>query len=115
MVMAALLASAVVAYSAALDASTTSSAAESAFRIEATTTVTVALDMNTTSRGLPLLGLGNEMAYQPPNDTILAAAASAAGSRVARYPGGAHTTLTSEHHTRAHTHTLCCCYTPATW
>ena len=41
------------------------------------------------SRALPLLGFGTELVWQSTNDSgLLAAAAVAAGSAVARYPGG---------------------------
>ena len=40
------------------------------------------------SRALPLMGLGNEVVEQNIGDFALAAAAAAAGSRVARFPGG---------------------------
>ena len=49
--------------------------------------VLVTLDRNFT-RGVPLLGFGNELAWQRANDSALAAAVAAAGSAVARYPGG---------------------------
>eukprot|EP01051_Picozoa_sp_SAG22_P020198 SAG22_NODE_3989_length_1435_cov_1.615269_1_plen_453_part_01 len=49
--------------------------------------VLVTLDPNFT-RGVPLLGFGNELAWQRANDSALAAAVAAAGSAVARYPGG---------------------------
>ena len=41
------------------------------------------------SRGLPLLGFGNEIVLQDVDDAALAAAAAAAGGRALRYPGGA--------------------------
>eukprot|EP01051_Picozoa_sp_SAG22_P016913 SAG22_NODE_2493_length_2513_cov_1.264292_2_plen_781_part_01 len=41
------------------------------------------------SRGLPILGFGNEIVEQNVGDSALARAAAAAGSRAPRYPGGA--------------------------
>jgi hypothetical protein len=51
--------------------------------------VVVRLTPANQSRGLPLLGFGTELVWQSTNDSgILAAASVAAGSAVARYPGG---------------------------
>ena len=55
----------------------------------ATPPVLVGLAPSNSSRALPLLGFGTELVWQSTNDTgLLAAAAAAAGSAVARYPGG---------------------------
>lgn len=51
--------------------------------------VVVGIDSANKSRALPLLGFGTELVWQSTNDSgLLAAASVAAGSRVARYPGG---------------------------
>jgi hypothetical protein len=39
-------------------------------------------------RGLPKLGLGNELCWQSVNDTVLSRAVAATGSTIGRYPGG---------------------------
>ena len=50
-------------------------------------TVTVSLVAGS-FRALPLMGFGTELVWQSASDSVLAAAASKAGSRVVRYPGG---------------------------
>lgn len=56
--------------------------------VAASSVVQATLGANSTRRGLPLLGFGNELSWQRANDSELAAVVSAAGSAAARYPGG---------------------------
>ncbi len=51
-------------------------------------TVVATLSTRSSPRRLPLMGFGTELVWQDAVDSSLAAAASNAGSRVARYPGG---------------------------
>ena len=54
----------------------------------ATAPLSTVVSQAATPRGLPLLGLGNELVWQSVNDSALAAAVKATGSQVGRYPGG---------------------------
>ena len=68
-----------------------------ASRLESTTsmveqgadnTVVATLSVRSSPRRLPLMGFGTELVWQDAVDSSLVAAASSAGSRMSRYPGG---------------------------